>query len=160
MELSFAHVCIKTGDLGATERFYTGVLGLEKVFSFCRDGKTSAPYPTWRSYNASIASYMTKHMAKAELLDDRAFVEWYGRHAAAFEKNGYMRDKNRVVARKLLGLFEKTPEHWEALVYLRGLASGHKGSFKDYLAQWRRRAPVKHRAFIAKIAALFGLRAE
>ncbi|MHC4200491.1 MAG: VOC family protein [Planctomycetota bacterium] len=44
MDLGFAHVCIKTGDLGATERFYTGVLGLEKVFNFCRDGKPCGFY--------------------------------------------------------------------------------------------------------------------
>ncbi len=159
----FAHVLCGIDDDESHKWFEESVCEMASMFAMRRMAetwKTAAPYPTWRSYSASITSYMAKHMAKAELLDGRAFVEWYKRQAAEFEKNGYMRDKNRVVARKLLGLFEKTPEQWEALVYLRGLALGHKGSFKEFLAEWRRRAPVKHRAFIAKIAALFGLRVE
>jgi hypothetical protein len=159
----FAHVLCGIDEDESHKWFEESVCEMASMFAMRRMAetwKTSAPYPHWRSYSASIARYMQKHMAKAELLDDRAFVEWYGRHAAELGKNGYMREKNRVVARKLLLLFEKTPEHWEALVYLRGLALGHKGSFKEYLAKWRSRAPAKHRAFIANVAALFGLRVE
>ncbi len=159
----FAHVLCGIDEDESHKWFEESVCEMASMFAMRRMAetwKTSAPYPHWRSYSASIASYMEKHMAKAELLDDRAFVEWYGRHAAELEKNAWDRDKNRVVARKLLGLFEKTPEHWQALVHLRGLALGHKGSFKEYLTQWRRRAPAKYRAFIAKIASVFGLRVE
>jgi len=159
----FTHVLCGVGEGKTHMWFEESVCEMASMFAMRRMAetwKTSAPYPHWRSYSASIARYIEKNMAKAELLDDRAFVEWYRRHAAELGKNAYIRDKNRVVARKLLGLFEKTPEHWEALGYLRGLALGHKGSFKEFLAEWRRRAPAKHRAFIAKIAALFGLRVE
>lgn len=39
MKLSYAHLCIKAGDLARTEHFYTQILGLEKVFAFTREGK-------------------------------------------------------------------------------------------------------------------------
>ena len=34
-----AHVCIVTGDLEAAERFYCGLLGLRRAFSFIRNGR-------------------------------------------------------------------------------------------------------------------------
>jgi len=39
-----AHVCLTAKDLAATEDFYCGALGLEKLFNFCRDGKTIGFY--------------------------------------------------------------------------------------------------------------------
>ena len=44
MELKFAHICIRTRDLAATERFYTEALGMEKVFNFRRDGEVMGIY--------------------------------------------------------------------------------------------------------------------
>ncbi len=39
-----SHVCLKTPDLGATERFYTGVLGFPRVFTFTREGAEDGFY--------------------------------------------------------------------------------------------------------------------
>jgi catechol 2,3-dioxygenase-like lactoylglutathione lyase family enzyme len=36
---SLAHVCIKTLSLDTTEDFYCGILGMEKIFNFTRNGK-------------------------------------------------------------------------------------------------------------------------
>lgn len=159
----FTHILCGVDEDKAHVWFEESICEMASIFAMRRMAetwKTSPPYPGWRSYSASLAKYVEKHTARAELLDDPAFVEWYGRHAAELEKNAWVRDRNRVVARKLLALFEKTPEHWEAVVYLRGLAPERRGTFKEHLAKWRRRAPGKHRAFIAKIAALFGLGIE
>jgi len=41
---SVAHVCIKTADLEATERFYCGALGMEKRFAFMRKGEAIGFY--------------------------------------------------------------------------------------------------------------------
>ena len=41
---ALAHVCIKTSDLDATLRFYTGALGMEKVFDFTRRGEVIGFY--------------------------------------------------------------------------------------------------------------------
>lgn len=41
---SLAHVCIKTTDLDKTADFYIGALGMEKRFSFTRDGKVIGFY--------------------------------------------------------------------------------------------------------------------
>ena len=34
----FAHTCIVSSDLNATEKFYCGMLGLRKTFDFIKDG--------------------------------------------------------------------------------------------------------------------------
>jgi len=39
-----AHVCIHTTDLEATERFYVGILGLERKFSFTKNGSLHGFY--------------------------------------------------------------------------------------------------------------------
>lgn len=44
MRLSYAHLCIKAKDLARTEHFYTKILGLDKVFSFVKEGKTIGFY--------------------------------------------------------------------------------------------------------------------
>jgi catechol 2,3-dioxygenase-like lactoylglutathione lyase family enzyme len=36
---SLAHVCIKTLNLDITSDFYCGILGMEKIFNFTRNGK-------------------------------------------------------------------------------------------------------------------------
>ncbi len=40
----FAHVCIGSADLDATERFYCGALGLKKHFNFIRKGEVIGYY--------------------------------------------------------------------------------------------------------------------
>ena len=44
MRLAIAHVCIHTRDLAATEAFYTGALGLTKVFDFTKNGQVKGCY--------------------------------------------------------------------------------------------------------------------
>ena len=44
MQPSFAHICVRTRDLKATEQFYTKVLGLKKTFDFVKNGKAIGFY--------------------------------------------------------------------------------------------------------------------
>lgn len=41
---SLAHVCIKTLNLETTADFYCGILGMEKIFNFTRNGKVIGFY--------------------------------------------------------------------------------------------------------------------
>jgi lactoylglutathione lyase/glyoxylase I family protein len=41
---SLAHVCIKSTDLEATEKFYCGALGLKRFFNFTKKGKVIGFY--------------------------------------------------------------------------------------------------------------------
>ncbi len=44
MKAKFGHICMLTKDLAKTERFYIQILGMEKVFTFYRDGKRIGLY--------------------------------------------------------------------------------------------------------------------
>jgi hypothetical protein len=54
-------------------------------------------------------------------------------------------------------VFEANPEAWQSLRYLNlGPATENK-SFKSYLSGWHQRVPAKHKAFVKKLAAEFGI---
>ena len=73
--------------------------------------------------------------------------------------NPVLREKNNVVARRLLPLFERTPSGWEAVTYLNlGARRDPKPTLAQHLADWRAAAPAEHRAFITALALELGLR--
>jgi catechol 2,3-dioxygenase-like lactoylglutathione lyase family enzyme len=41
---SLAHVCLKSADLDATDNFYCGALGMQRLFDFTRNGKVIGFY--------------------------------------------------------------------------------------------------------------------
>ena len=61
-----------------------------------------------------------------------------------------------IIACVLLRLLEETPEHWEAVHWLNQQPSPKGEPVAECLARWHKAAPDKHKAFIAKIAELFG----
>ena len=82
---------------------------------------------------------------------------WYERHAEQLSNEPGSREKQRVVAGVLLPLFEAHPEHWESVGYLNLGATSKPRSFPQYLDDWHRHSPEKHRPFVRRIAGQFGI---
>ena len=122
--------------------------------------KTSPPYPNWKGYAAALTKYAreTRQKKGAELPAGTTLARWYRLNEAALRKNPYDRDKNRLVAKRLLGLLEKDPSHWAAIGYLNLSKADAGASFRDYLSSWHRGAPARHKAFIERIAGMFDIR--
>ena len=57
----------------------------------------------------------------------------------------------------LLRLFEEKPERWEAVRWLNGPKQGKGQPFEKYLRNWCDAAPDRHKAFIRKLAGLYGI---
>lgn len=112
---------------------------------------------SWRRYASALRKYADDRSAKAKLPEGKTLPEWYEAHARALAKTGYDREKNTLVAVQLLPLFEKTPEHWEAIGWLAKAKKGHSESLPDYLKAWQTQCPEKHRAFVAAVADKFGI---
>ena len=119
--------------------------------------ETQPPYPNWKNYAPSLAKYADERIAKAQLPAGMTLAEWFRHESEHLYANATLREKNTIVAVALLPLFEKQPEHWEAVWYLNAAASSQAESFAEFLRQWRDAAPEKHRAFITEIARQFGI---
>ncbi|MEZ5967389.1 MAG: hypothetical protein R3F56_26360 [Planctomycetota bacterium] len=68
-----------------------------------------------------------------------------------------LRDKNEVVATALLPLFEKEPEHWEAVTWLNAGDPVPGRDFTAYLRAWHEHVPAKHKGFVARVARELGI---
>lgn len=120
--------------------------------------KTSPPYPHWKSYASAIQEYVDElQEAKDKLPEGKTLAAWYKENASALRKAPCIRDKNRIVANSLLGLFEANPGGWVAIGYLNsGKATSE--NFQDHLANWYRQTPARHRKIVADIIRMFELK--
>jgi len=123
--------------------------------------RTSAPYKSWQGFAPHLRSYTDsiglKRKDYPELLrtGSRAY---YFKHARYLIHNATDREKNGAFAQALLTLFERTPEHWNAIQYLNSTPSPKGETFPRYLAKWHNAAPEKHQEFIVSIARMFGIK--
>lgn len=71
-----------------------------------------------------------------------------------------VREAYETIALALLPIFEKEPDHWEAVTFLGRRRSDLKDknlSFEEVLAEWRLACPECHRPLVGRIAAEFGV---
>jgi len=121
--------------------------------------KTSAPYPNWKSYSGSLAGYATERLANPErqLPEGQTFADWFRSNEASLRENHAQRDKNVIVARQMLPLFEATPAGWDSVCYL-NLGQRKDGKpLAQHLAEWQTATPAATKPFVARVAALFGV---
>lgn len=117
--------------------------------------KTKPPYPNWKNYASALGSYADDRIKATKSSEGKTLAEWYREQEARLRKNATDRSNNQIVAIALLPLFEKAPQHWQAVKYLNQWDASLDLSFEDYLLDWYRRVPKGHKSFIAEIAALF-----
>ncbi len=117
------------------------------------------PYPAWQSYAPSLATYAIERLARPEhqLPTGRKFIEWSRENESALRVNATLREKNVIIARQLLPLFEAEPAGWEEACYLNLGRHDRDKPLSQYFAEWQAACPASRRAFVARIAALFGI---
>ena len=113
--------------------------------------KEKPPYPPWRSFAKHLTAYADTQAGKVELQvpDDETWEGWFREHEAKAREDPYNREGNRIVALRLLPLFEQYPEGWNAM---RSLPAS-QGTIGQYLTEWREQAHPCDRAFIARVEA-------
>lgn len=143
--------------------FEESLCELASLFALRRmadEWKVKPPYANWKSYSASLKTYADERIERAKVPLGVEFTSWFGENEIALRKNSTDRPKNCIVAARLLPLFEKEPEMWEAVSFLNTEKLSKLYSFKQYLSAWRRNSPAKHRAFIDQIAKEFSIELE
>jgi hypothetical protein len=113
--------------------------------------------PNWKRYAPALRKYAEDRIRKATLPEGQTLAQWYEANARQLTRTGEDRDRNTVVAVQLLPLFEKSPDHWEAITWLAKAKKGHGESLAEFLKAWQAQCPAKHRAFVAAVADMFAI---
>lgn len=83
-----------------------------------------------------------------------SLAAWLADQEPQLRANPYLREKNDLVAKRLLPLFEEEPRRWRALAYLNLHEADPTATLEDYLSHWNEKAPAEYRGFIWRVSAL------
>ena len=116
--------------------------------------RKNPPYTNWRSYREPLLRYANNRIAAVqnELPEDEAVGSWLLEHEVVGRTNPYEREGNRIVALRMLPLFEQHPEGWNAIRHL----PQSNAPIGVYLAQWRAGVHPCDQSFIGLIQKALG----
>lgn len=121
--------------------------------------KTKPPYSNWKSFAPHLTSYAQDRIDKSTAaLGDKLFSDWFRTEEASLRAGSTQREKNNIVALKLLPLFEAKPSGWESVTFYNRDKSDPALSLAGKFAQWKKSAPAAHGDFIADLAKVFGVK--
>jgi hypothetical protein len=125
-----------------------------------RSWQTAPPYPAWRDYAPWLNAYAERRLALPEhhLPVGTPFVAWFRENQAALRQNAGLRDRNTIIAIRLLPLFEAEPRAWKTLAFLNHSSADPNASLAQHLAGWRSRCSANLRPFVTRLAAVFGVK--
>ena len=107
------------------------------------------PYPNWKSYSASLTDYAEDRLKKHASNTPPDFRAWLLANEADLRADPYIRDRNGVVATKLLPNFEQEPSGWNAVRQL----PATDGNIQEYVESWRSSVDAQDQSFVEGIAA-------
>ncbi len=130
------------------------------LFALRAMGRTWAiypPYPHWKSYAPSLKEYAQERIKAPEhmLPPEETFHTWFKKHENELRHKWKQRDKNTIVAKQLLPLFEAEPQAWEAVTYINLVPRDPNMSFYVFLINWKKISKKDFHGFIDKIFVLF-----
>ena len=107
------------------------------------------PYPTWATYAKHLSEYADNEAGNVagQAPDDVSWEEWLRRHEEKSRADPYERVGNRIIALRMLPLFENDPEGWNAVRRL----PASEVRIREFLAQWKEAADPQDREFIQRI---------
>jgi hypothetical protein len=125
-----------------------------------RSWRTNPPYAAWRNYARWLNDYVEKRLALPEhhLPAGTPFLVWFRENQSSLRQNADMRDRNTIIAIRLLPIFEAEPSGWEAITFLNGSLRDRKESLAQRLAEWRSQCPRGLRPFVTRLAAVFAVK--
>lgn len=125
-----------------------------------KEWETNPPYQNWKEYRDSLRTYadnIALGRTNVYAINEKGLANFYRTHKEALEREPCDRALNGAMALVLLRLFEAQPEHWETLRWLNSSPPHQSKTFQQHLSEWRDAVPEEHKAFIEKIAGLFGV---
>ncbi|MYD14877.1 MAG: hypothetical protein F4107_09090 [Gemmatimonadetes bacterium] len=130
---------------------HEAICELGSLFVLRRMGKrwdSEAPYPNWISYSQSLTDYAVSVMEKYRRCPLKATLgAWLSANEEAMRSCPYLRDKNGVVALRLLPVFEEYPHGWNAVRML----PPSTGRAVEYIEAWKASVGDADRSFVEHI---------
>lgn len=117
----------------------------------------NAPYEAWRAYAPAMDKFASDRLAHPErqLPAGTTFSAWFRENEASLRENPVLRDKEVIIARQMLPLFEAEPAGWLAACYLNLGAHQQGKSLAQYFTEWQNNSPPALRPFLSRLTALF-----
>ena len=117
----------------------------------------SPPAPEWSEQAGRLRRFFDLLVAERhrQLPANTPLGAWLRDNEERLRRDPYQRDKNDLVARMLLPLFERYPASWDALSYLNLDPADARDSLAEYLHHWYDNAPAEHKVFIADVLRFF-----
>ena len=125
-----------------------------------RSWRNAPRYPAWRNYARWLDAYVEQRIALSthQLPTGSSFLAWFRENEPALRRNSASRDRNAIIAIKLLPVFESEPWAWEAVTFLNRGSLNVNASLAQYLSGWRSECPPELRPFVSRLAEVFGVK--
>lgn len=121
--------------------------------------QTDPPRAGWEAHAKKLGAFAELLISEGhrELPEGTSLAGWLRENEETLRNEPYLRDKNEIVARLLLPLFENDPDGVASLHYLNLDPADARSNLEEYLHCWYDRAPARHKTFVASILKLLGV---
>ena len=118
--------------------------------------RTNPPFPHWANYAGSLRDYAQGRVSTVQdaLPGDADVGAWLHAYELEGRKDPHNREANRIVALRILPIFERHPEGWNAL----GRLPASNAPIDQYLVQWKEAVHACDRRFVDQIEEALGTR--
>ena len=136
--------------------FHESICEMASLFCLLRmaaSWQVDAPYSNWTDYAVHLKTYAAREMDRAcgGPPQDKSLKGWLRQNRDILRGDPYLRDLNRIVANRLLPLFQSVPKTWECVAHM----PDSDEDFEEFLVRWQASVPANRRADLAPIARLF-----
>ena len=126
------------------------VASLFTLSSMATTWEAEPPYPNWSSYTNSLQGLCGKsdvNTVRKELPRDDETGLWLRGHESKGRIDRYLRKENRILALRMLPVFEQYPEGWNAIRRL----PRSDVSISPYIEQWKKASHSCDQSFIGRL---------
>ena len=125
------------------------VASLFTLSSMATTWEAEPPYPNWSSYTNSLRDYAEKRVntVRKELPRDDETGLWLRGYESKGRIDRYLRKENRILALRMLPVFEQYPEGWNAIRRL----PRSDVSISPYIEQWKKASYSCDQSFIGRL---------
>ena len=132
--------------------FHESICELASLFTLRKMGERwplNPPFINWAYYAPHLTYYAKKIIANARQSSpqDSEFAGWLLSHETQLRGDPYLRDKNCVVATKLLPLFEKHPQGWNAVTRF----PTSQSRISKYISEWKLSVAPEDQFFVEQV---------
>lgn len=137
--------------------FHEAICELASIFTLRRMGerwRTQPPYPNWTTYSESLLAYAQALVDKySSISPEGVFRVWLSEAEKEMRECAYLRDKNGIVALRLLPLFEQCPRGWNTVRRLPVLTE----RIAVYIEAWKDSVQHVDRRFVGRVGEALGV---